>query len=458
MATVQGQQQRGTAAARRAGGGVRMRPFVLSRAFFAGSQRFGAIWTGDNEADWAHLRVSAPMLLSIGLSGLTFAGADVGGFFKNPNAELMTRWFQAGALQPFFRAHAHLETKRREPWLFGDDTLARLRDVVRGRYALLPTWYTLFYEASQTGLPVVAPVWLHFPGDASLLTVDDEWLVGGALLVRPVYAERETSVPVLFPGLADGTVWYETTTHEVFRAEPMSAAVAATASKPAARVHVPAPIERTPVFQRGGSILVRRERVRRCSALMRQDPYTLVVALPSPRAAATRPGAASFPNNDPWWAAAASASDAAADANAGSASAAGLVFLDDEETDAFRVHSAFQLRRIEFVPAEAAQLPTGPGAVAPAAGTLRSVLVRGSASFEAPSLIERIVILGVATQPSSVTVVVPGREPRPVHISFEQGRAGAVPGGSDRGEVAGVLTIRKPDIAIGADWQIVIKP
>ena len=62
------------------------RPFVLSRAFFAGSQRWGAIWTGDNGAEWGHLKSSVPMLLSLGLSGMSFVGADVGGFFGNPDA------------------------------------------------------------------------------------------------------------------------------------------------------------------------------------------------------------------------------------------------------------------------------------------------------------------------------------------------------------------------------------
>lgn len=79
------------------------RPFVLSRAFFSGTQRIGPIWTGDNTADWDHLRVSVPMLLSLGVSGLTFSGADVGGFFKNPDPELLVRWYQLGAFYPFFR-------------------------------------------------------------------------------------------------------------------------------------------------------------------------------------------------------------------------------------------------------------------------------------------------------------------------------------------------------------------
>lgn len=109
------------------------RPFVLTRAFFAGSQAVGPLWTGDNTADWDHLRVSIPMVLSIAITGNAFAGADVGGFFGNPDAELMVRWYQLGALLPFFRGHAHLDAKRREPWLFGDESTAIIRDAIAVR-------------------------------------------------------------------------------------------------------------------------------------------------------------------------------------------------------------------------------------------------------------------------------------------------------------------------------------
>jgi len=132
-----------------------VRPFVLSRAFFAGSQQYGAIWTGDNKAEWSHLEVSTPMLLSLNVAALSFVGADVGGFFGNPDAELFTRWMQAGAYQPFFRGHAHHDSKRREPWLFGEETLVRLRKAAMERYALLPFWYTVFREAGITGMPVM---------------------------------------------------------------------------------------------------------------------------------------------------------------------------------------------------------------------------------------------------------------------------------------------------------------
>ena len=90
------------------------RPFVLTRAFFAGSQRTAAVWTGDNKASWSHLASTTPMLLSLSLSGIPFVGADVGGFFGNPTTALLVRWYQAAVFHPFFRAHAEFKTKRRE--------------------------------------------------------------------------------------------------------------------------------------------------------------------------------------------------------------------------------------------------------------------------------------------------------------------------------------------------------
>ena len=106
-------------------------------------------------AKWSHLKIAAPMLLGLNVGALSFVGADVGGFFGNTDAELMTRWMQAGAYTPFFRGHAHHDAKRREPWIFGDETMVRLRHAAMARYALLPFWYTVFWQAGTTGMPVM---------------------------------------------------------------------------------------------------------------------------------------------------------------------------------------------------------------------------------------------------------------------------------------------------------------
>ena len=188
---------------------------MLTRSAFAGSQRYGALWTGDNKADWAHLKASAPMIMSFGLTGFSFigthshchvlhppytgshhpcpAGADIGGFFHDPSTELLTRWYQAGAFQPFARAHAHIDTKRREPWLFGDDVLARVRSAIVRRYTYLPYFYTLFHHASVNGAPVMRPLWYEYPKDEATFAMDDQWLLGSDLLVHSKRSSSSSS-------------------------------------------------------------------------------------------------------------------------------------------------------------------------------------------------------------------------------------------------------------------------
>ncbi len=238
------------------------RTFVLSRALFAGTQRFGAIWTGDNAAEWSHLRASTPMVLSLALSGINFAGADVGGFFGNPDGELLSRWMQVGAMQPFFRGHAHLDSKRREPWVYAEPYLSAMRNAIRSRYAIMPYLYTLFHEASATGVPVMRPMWMEFPADASFFAEEDQFMLGSALLVRPVTQAGATSVPVRFPA---SSRWYR---------------FDATLAVPSTAVEQEAPLERgVPVWLRGGSIVPRMERVRRSTHQQLHDPVTLVVGL-----------------------------------------------------------------------------------------------------------------------------------------------------------------------------------
>ncbi|CAM6086153.1 unnamed protein product [Calypogeia fissa] len=255
MASVEGLLKRGN---------YNDRPFILSRAIFAGTQKVGAIWTGDNSASYDHLKSSIPMLLSLGLTGITFAGADVGGFFGNPEPELLTRWYQLGAYYPFFRGHAHLDTKRREPWIFGEPYTSLIREAIHTRYSLLPYFYTLFKEASVTGLPLMRPVWLEYPTEEESFTIEDEFLLGRDLLVHGVFDDGVTSEKVYFPGSKS---WFDTRTGTSY-------AGGQTAT-------VPVSVDAVPAFQRAGSIIPRKDRFRRSSTQMEFDPYTLVVALNS---------------------------------------------------------------------------------------------------------------------------------------------------------------------------------
>ncbi|KAH8922813.1 glycoside hydrolase family 31 protein [Atractiella rhizophila] len=239
------------------------RPFVLSRSFFAGSQRYGAIWTGDNMGYWSHLAHAPAMILANSIAGINFIGADVGGFFGDPSPELLVRWYQMGAFHPFFRAHAHIDTKRREPYLFDEPIRSHIRDAVRLRYSLLPTWYSAFFEANNLGFPIARPQYVVFPDDKDGFAVDDQYFIGSSgLLVKPVTQEGATETSVYLAGVDP---YYNYFTNDIFYGP--------------GRIDFPAPLDTVPLFQRGGSILSRRDTIRRSAPLMWKDPLTLVVAI-----------------------------------------------------------------------------------------------------------------------------------------------------------------------------------
>ena len=162
--------------------------------------RYAAIWTGDNTADWGHLEASIPMCLSLSISGIAHCGADVGGFFGNPDGSLFVRWYQAGAFQPFFRSHAHIDTKRREPWLYSKKEMALIRQALRWRYSFLPYWYTLFYHTEKTGVPPMRPLFYEFPEDENAYAIDNEYMLGDALLVHPISKPNIQHENVYLPG------------------------------------------------------------------------------------------------------------------------------------------------------------------------------------------------------------------------------------------------------------------
>ncbi|KAF7723698.1 hypothetical protein EC973_001739 [Apophysomyces ossiformis] len=241
---------------------VQKRPFVLTRGFYAGVQRYGPVWTGDNMASWDALYYSNPMVLTNSIGGVPFAGADIPGFFGNPSPELLVRWYQAGVFQPFFRGHAHIDTKRREPYLSEEPYRSMTRAALRERYALLPYWYTLFYDAYKNGTPMMRPMFMEFPEDESLFATEDQFMLGSGIMVKPVTTEGAVTADVYFAG---SQPWYDMHTHK--------------AVQPTGRQSVDAPLEKIPAYYRGGHIIPRRERVRRSSSAMKFDPFTLVVAL-----------------------------------------------------------------------------------------------------------------------------------------------------------------------------------
>lgn len=242
------------------------RPFILTRGHFSGSQRYTAMWTGDNAAEWSHLAVSYPMCLSEAIGGISFCGADIGGFFNNPDIELLQRWYQAAVWLPFFRAHAHIDTRRREPYLFADDVKNRIRNALRLRYAHLPLWYTLFWQHEITGEPVIRPLFYHYPTDENVLDIDNEVLVGNSVLARVISDPGVSSINVYLPGGAN-EYWYDIEDFRLYHGT--------------GNYNIPVSLDKSLAFYRGGSIIPRKDRPRRSSSLMHNDPFTLYIALDS---------------------------------------------------------------------------------------------------------------------------------------------------------------------------------
>ena len=220
---------------------ARLRPdarsFFLTRSGFAGIQRYAAVWTGDNTASWDHLRMTLPMLCNLGLSGVPFVGADIGGFWADATPELYARWIQAGVLYPMMRGHSHRDTRPNEPWEFGDEVEDVARRALGLRYELRPYLYTLFHEAATTGSPVLRPLLWTFSADQRAAAIEDEVLLGDAILAAPVLAPGQRSRNVYLP---TGR-WYDWWSGEAYDGPT--------------EVEVDAPLDRLPLFGRAGTVV-----------------------------------------------------------------------------------------------------------------------------------------------------------------------------------------------------------
>jgi alpha-glucosidase len=175
------------------------RPFVLTRAAYSGAQRYAATWTGDNSSTWNHLKMSTPMLLSMGISGMPLVGDDIGGFAGSPTADLLTRWFEVGALNPIYRDHTAKGTADQEPWAHGPEHEAIRRKYIELRYRLLPYAYTATEEASRTGIPLMRSLFLEYPQAEEFYGDDRDFLFGRDLFVAPVTTEMVDAEDVSLP-------------------------------------------------------------------------------------------------------------------------------------------------------------------------------------------------------------------------------------------------------------------
>lgn len=175
------------------------RPFIITRACFAGTHRYSTGWTGDNHSIWTHLQMAIPQLCNLSMSGMAFIGTDVGGFGSDATPELMARWVQVGCFSPLFRNHSAKGTRYQEPWKFGDRILDIYRKFVELRYELIPYYYDLFYECEKNGKPVIRPLILNYPNDEQVENMNDEFMVGENILVAPVVNPGQTKKMVYLP-------------------------------------------------------------------------------------------------------------------------------------------------------------------------------------------------------------------------------------------------------------------
>ncbi|MES2454693.1 MAG: glycoside hydrolase family 31 protein [Bacteroidota bacterium] len=182
------------------------RPFILTRSGYAGLQRYSALWTGDNRAEEDHMLAGVRLINSLGLSGVAFAGMDIGGFTGNPTTALYTRWIELGAFTPYFRNHTALNSKAAEPWTFGEDVLDIARSYISLRYQLMPYLYSNFYEATKSGLPVMRSMVINYTHDPKILDTQfqNQYQFGDAFMIAP-FESTQTYGKIYFP---KGT-WYD---------------------------------------------------------------------------------------------------------------------------------------------------------------------------------------------------------------------------------------------------------
>lgn len=175
------------------------RPFVITRAAYAGTQKFSTVWTGDNQSLWTHVQMMIPQLCNLGMSGFSFAGTDIGGFGADTTPELLTRWIEGALFSPLYRNHAALGTRSQEPWVFGEPTLSIYRKYLKLRYRFIPYLYDELYRETKTGLPIMRPLVLNYENDTQVYNLNDEYMVGEDILAAPVVQEGQTKRAVYLP-------------------------------------------------------------------------------------------------------------------------------------------------------------------------------------------------------------------------------------------------------------------
>ena len=241
------------------------RPFTLGRSTFAGSGKVTSHWGGDNTSKWGSMYFSISQALQFAIAGIPMFGVDTCGFAGNTDYELCARWQMLSAFFPFYRNHNVFAAIPQEAYRWSSVAEAT-RKVMNIRYSLLPYMYTLFYHAHTQGETVMRALAWEFPNDPQLLAIDNQFMLGPSLLIIPVLIPQATTVNGIFPGVAEGTIWYDYYTLRSVEAE---------AGK---NITIDAPLTHIPLFVRGGSILPMQQPGNTTST-SRQNPYNLLIAL-----------------------------------------------------------------------------------------------------------------------------------------------------------------------------------
>ncbi|CAG9840096.1 unnamed protein product [Diabrotica balteata] len=262
------------------------RPFVLTRSNFAGSQRYAAMWTGDNNSTWEHFANSISECMNANVLGMVFCGADIGGFIGDPSDELLQRWYQGAVWTPFFRGHSDTMSKRREPYLFPKEVQDVIRNALRLRYRHIPTIYTLFYEHTVTGDPIISPLYYQYPG---INDRDTQTMIGNSNhMVTTIFTSflisylQKLSILVLnslffslFPGGYSNIDPFDKNTDFWYRADQYQFSQ----FRAGLVEQVEVDIDSSPVFYRAGSIIFNLDTPRKSAVAAKDDFYTIYVSV-----------------------------------------------------------------------------------------------------------------------------------------------------------------------------------
>ncbi|KAK2946051.1 putative Lysosomal alpha-glucosidase [Blattamonas nauphoetae] len=241
-----------------------LRPFVLTRSSFVGAGRVNVKWLGDDSGTYQDMKDSIAGVITSGLFGIPYTGADIGGFLFSGSPELLIRWTEmATFLYPFFRVHSCESIPAHELFRFGEPYVSISRKYLHLRQTLQSYWYTLHHVSHDTGVPMVRSLSMEFPTDAAVRRIDTQAMLGSALLVSPALAEHQREVEAYVP---EGR-WFD-----FFRYDEVKVGQPRTAK-------FQCELDEVVVLLRGGEVMTIQEQHNHSITFMKDTPLTVLAAL-----------------------------------------------------------------------------------------------------------------------------------------------------------------------------------